>query len=75
MLKCVFDIDIELCPRCGGRLQTVTGVEDPQFIVNIVTHLGLPACAPPRAPALPLPLFQAACSINQDQFNHTAALG
>jgi len=41
-------------------LQTIASIEDPRFIVNIVTHLGLTARAPPRAPALPLPLFQVA---------------
>jgi len=43
-------------------LQTVpiAAIVDPQVIVKILTHLGLPARAPPRAPARPFPLFQAA---------------
>jgi hypothetical protein len=60
LLKRVFDIDIELCPRCGARLKIIAAIVDPQVIVRILTHLGLPARAPPRAPAQPLPLFQAA---------------
>jgi hypothetical protein len=56
----VFDLDIESCPRCGGRLQIIAAIVDPQLIVKILTHLNLPARAPPRAPARPLPLFQAA---------------
>jgi len=60
LLKRVFDIDIERCPRCGGRLKIIAALVDPQVIVQILTHLGLPARAPPRSPARPLPLFQAA---------------
>ena len=33
---------------------------EPAVIVRILTHLGLPARAPPRSPARPLALFQAA---------------
>lgn len=60
LLKRVFDIDIELCPRCGARLQIIAAIVDPQVIVKILTHLRLPARAPLRAPARPLPLFQPA---------------
>ena len=60
LLKRVFDIDIEQCPRCGARLKIIAAIVDPQLIVKILTHLGLPARAPPRAAARPLPLFQAA---------------
>ena len=60
MLKRVFDLEIEHGPRCGARLQIIASVVDPQVIVEILRHLGLPARAPPRAPARHLPLFQAA---------------
>ena len=60
LLKRVFDIDIEQCPRCGGRLKIIAAIVDPQVIIQILTHLGLPARAPPRAPARPFALFQAA---------------
>ena len=55
LLKRVFEIDIEQCARCGGRLQIIAAIVDPQVIVNILTYLGLPA----RAPAQHFPLFQA----------------
>jgi hypothetical protein len=49
LLKRVFDIDIELCPNCGGSLTIIAAIEDPPVIVRILTHLGrLPA--PRRAP-------------------------
>jgi hypothetical protein len=54
------DIDIEQCPRCGGRLKIIAAIVDPPLIIQILTHLGLPARAPPRTPAKPFPLFQAA---------------
>ena len=56
LLKRVFEIDIERCPRCGGRLKIIAAIVDPQVIEKILTHLGLPA----RAPARHLPLFEAA---------------
>ena len=60
LLKRVFDIDIEHCPQCGGRLKIIAAIEDPPVIVRILTHLGLPARAPPRTPARRVDLFQAA---------------
>jgi len=60
LLKRVFDIDLERCPQCGGDLKIIAAIEEPAVIVKILTHLGLPARAPPRLPARPLPLFQAA---------------
>jgi hypothetical protein len=60
LLKRVFAIDVELCPLCGGRLQIIAAIVDPQVIEKILTHLSLPVRAPPRTPARPLSLFQAA---------------
>jgi hypothetical protein len=60
LLKRVFDIDLEHCPQCGGDFKIIAAIEEPAVIVRILTHLGLPARAPPRSPARPLPLFQAA---------------
>jgi hypothetical protein len=60
LLKRVFDLDIERCPNCGGRLKIIAAIEDPPVIVRILAHLGLPTRAPPRAPAQRVDLFQAA---------------
>ena len=59
LLKRVFDIDVEHC-ACGGKLKIITAIEEPSVIARILTHLALPARAPPRSPARPLTLFQAA---------------
>ena len=56
----VFDLDLEHCPQCGGDLKIIAAIEEPAVIVKILTHLGLPARAPPRSPARPLAFFQAA---------------
>ena len=58
LLKRVFDIDIEHCPNCGGALKIIAAIEDPPVIVKILSHLGLPTRAPPRAPARRVDLFQ-----------------
>jgi hypothetical protein len=47
LLKRVFEIDIELCPGCGARLKIIAAIVDPQGIVQILTHLGLPARTAP----------------------------
>jgi hypothetical protein len=58
LLKRVFDIDIKHCPNCGGALKIIAAIEDPPVIVKILTYLGLPTRAPPRAPARRVDLFQ-----------------
>src|SRR4029077_19364350 len=58
LLKRVFDIDIEHCPNCGGALKIIAAIEDTPVIVKILSHLGLPTRAPPRAPARRVDLFQ-----------------
>jgi hypothetical protein len=60
LLKRVFDIDIEYCPRCGNRLQMIAAIVDLPVIAKILAHLHLPARAPPRSPARRLDLVQAA---------------
>jgi hypothetical protein len=65
-LKRVFNIDIEVCSRCGGSVRVIACIEDQDVIDRILAHLRetekgtptLPHLAPPsRAPPETLPLF------------------
>jgi hypothetical protein len=51
LLKRVFEIDLEHCPNCGGELKIIAAILEQPVIEKILTHLGLQARAPPRAPA------------------------
>jgi hypothetical protein len=44
-------IDITTCPQCGGPLTILAAIEDPAVIGKILSYLGLPTRAPPKAPA------------------------
>ena len=59
LLKRVYDIDVERC-ECGGKLKIIAAIEEPTVIGRILTHLGLSAQPPPRAPVRRVDLFQAA---------------
>ncbi len=50
LLKRVFELDLEHCPQCGGEFRIIAAIEEPAVIARILTHLGLPARAPPRSP-------------------------
>jgi hypothetical protein len=49
LLKGVFDSDIEHCPNCAGALKIIAAIEAPPVIIKILSPLGLPTRAPPRA--------------------------
>ena len=55
LLARVFAVDITLCPRCGGRMQWIAAVTDPDSIRTYLTGVGLPADPPVMAPARPPP--------------------
>ena len=37
-LKRVFGIEIEQCVRCGGRLEVIASIEEPELIERILAH-------------------------------------
>jgi len=47
----VFEIDLQHCPNCGSELEIIAATLGQLVIEKILTHLGLQASAPPRAPA------------------------
>ncbi len=60
LLKRVFDVDVERCGQCSGKIRIIAAIEESAMIERILTHLGLSAQSPPRAPARRVELFQAA---------------
>ncbi len=48
-LKRVFKLDIELCPKCGGRLRVIAAITQPDVIQKILDHVHQQQ-APPRLP-------------------------
>jgi hypothetical protein len=34
----VFGIEIEQCARCGGRLEVIASIEEPELIGRILAH-------------------------------------
>ena len=53
LLARVWAIDVTECPACGGRMKIVAAVTDPCSIRRYLEGVGLPARAPPIAPAGP----------------------
>ena len=38
-LKRVFGVEIDCCARCGGQLDIIASIEEPQLIAKILLHL------------------------------------
>lgn len=52
LLKRVFNIDMERCPRCHqGTLRLIAAITELPGIRRLLTHLKLAALPPPIAPA------------------------
>ena len=51
-LRRVFEIDLSVCPHCGGRLRVIADVTRPDVIQRILAHVanqqGPPDCSPSR---------------------------
>ncbi len=52
-LKRVFGVEIEACARCGGKLQIIASIEEPELIAKILSHLQR-AAPDQHQPELPL---------------------
>ena len=54
MMKRAFEIDVLVCPHCGGGRKLISLILDPEVIRRILDHLDLPldfpTVAPSRAP-------------------------
>jgi len=51
LLRRSFDVDIEQCSRCGGRIRLIQSVTEPTVARAILERLGLPTEAPSAARA------------------------
>jgi hypothetical protein len=51
LLSRVFALDMGNCELCGGDMKAISAVIKQEVVVKILTHLGLPARAPPIAPS------------------------
>ena len=45
LLKRVFDLDLEHCPKCDGEMKIIAANLEQPVIEKVLTHLGLPARA------------------------------
>jgi hypothetical protein len=43
------NLDVETCPRCGGKMKLIALVQDAENIARYLRHLGLPTEVPPMA--------------------------
>lgn len=51
LLARVFNIDVETCSKCGGKMKIIAAIEDPKVIRKILEPLGLPTSPPRLHPA------------------------
>jgi hypothetical protein len=55
-MKRVFEIDVLVCPHCGGRRKLIAFLTDGLVVREILTHLGPPWRPRVLAPARALPV-------------------
>lgn len=46
-LKRVFNIDVSVCPKCGGNTKVIASIEDQAVIDKILAHLMKKGALPP----------------------------
>jgi hypothetical protein len=52
-LKRVFNIDVSICPKCGGEARVIASIEDQAVINKILQHLQAKGALPPPTELLP----------------------
>ena len=52
-LKRVFNIDVSVCPQCGGEARVIASIEDQPIIDKILAHLMKKGALPPPPELLP----------------------
>lgn len=69
LLARVFNIDVEICSKCGGKMKIIAAIEDPKVIRKILDHNGLPTKPPSLHPARGPPKRQ---NYLEDDFNQSS---
>jgi len=46
LLKRVFDVDVETCGVCGGKVKIIAAIKEGEVIKKILDHIGLPSVPP-----------------------------
>jgi uncharacterized protein YbaR (Trm112 family) len=54
-MRRAFELEVLVCPRCGGRMRLIATIEDPRVIQRILAHLGLLTEGPDPCPSRPPP--------------------
>jgi hypothetical protein len=81
LLARVFNIDVETCSKCGGKMKIIAAIEDPKVIRKILEHMRLETKPPPLHPARGPPkvqhhfednFAQQHFEMNYDNFNQSA---
>ena len=81
LLARVFNIDVETCIKCGGKMKIIAAIEDPKVIRKILEHMGLDTKPPRLMPARGPPkvqhhfeddFAQQHFDMNFDNFNQSA---
>jgi hypothetical protein len=58
LLRRTFAVDVETCPRCGGRMHLMALITEPQSVQRFLRHRGEPTEPPARAPPRDPPYFK-----------------
>lgn len=45
-----YDVDAQVCDRCGDRMRVIAVIQDPAVAARIVDHLARPGAASARGP-------------------------
>lgn len=64
LLKRVFDVDVETCGVCGGKVKIIAAIKKPEVIRKILDHIGMPSVPPEIASSRGPPSFY------DDEFSH-----
>jgi hypothetical protein len=55
LMRRAFEIDVLACPKCGGRMELISTIEEPAVVRKILAHLGIPTELPTSRAARPPP--------------------